>query len=262
MPATRTRRRDHVRAEQRRFRRARDGLVWQTRELPRFYYHDHFERFLGEIGSRHGALLGMEERDFLEGFGQLPFNARCAFVRLANRRGYVFDLDKLDYPEIEAPERAWAALSGAAFTEPVGPALLADWLDRLTRPELLRLLEERVCPTRFRKSWKKAELVGAALDAIDPASFAVPERFVAQGRRDALNYMLYLYFGRIEDNLQAFTLHDLGLLELADAEEGATRRFDAPGRARAAFFYAKAIHDFRHGGARLRAGGFAGDGSA
>jgi len=237
-----------VRAEQRRFRRAREGQVWRAPELPRYYYHDHFERFLGEVDAAHRVFLGPEELDFLARFEALPFNARCAFVRIANRRGYVFDLDKLIYPEIECPESAWSALAASGFTEAVSAPLARDWLERLTRPELVRLLGERLDPARFRKSWKKAELVRVALEEIDPEALAIPDRFVAQGRRDELSYLLYLFFGRIEDNLQVFTLHELGLCERPDAGEGATHRFDSYEEARVAFFYAKAAHDFRHGG--------------
>ena len=246
MPATR-RHRDHVRAEQRRFRREREGQVWQARELPRYYYHEHFERFLEEVGAAHPALLGEDGREFLARFGQLPFNAQCAFVRIANRRGYVFDLGKLDYPEIEKPASAWSALAADGFTETVSAALLPEWLERLTRPEVVALLEAGEGPVRFRRSSKKAELVSAALEALDPDTFRVPARFVAQGRRDALNYLLYLYFGRIEDNLQTFTLHDLGLAERPDADEEGAPRFATPAHARVAFFYAKAVHDVRHG---------------
>ena len=238
---------DHVRAEQRRFRRAREGRVWRAPELPQYYYHDHFERFLGEVRAVHGALLGADELDFLARFESLPFNARCAFVRIANRRGYVFDLDKLDYPEIERLGAAWHELSAAGFTEPVPAPLVRDWLERLTKPELAQVLVERLCPTLFRKSWKKAELVRVALEGIDPETLSIPERFVAQGRRDALGYLLYLFFGRIEDNLQVFTLADLGLAE-PESGDGAESRFDTSEEARVAFFYARAAHDFRHGG--------------
>ena len=246
MPLTR-RHRDHVRAEQRRFRRAREGQVWQARELPRYYYHEHFERFLGEVGVTHRDLLDEDGFDFLARFARLPFNAQCAFARIANRRGYVFDLEKLDYPEIEDLPSAWSTLARDGFTERVSPALLPEWFERLTRPELVRLLDEADGPVRFRRSSKKAELVSVALGALDPLTLRVPSRFVAQGRRDALNYLLYLYFGRIEDNLQTFTLHDLGLADQPDHRDGSARRFDGPGHARVAFFYAKAVHDLRHG---------------
>ena len=110
------------------------------------------------------------------------------------------------------------------------------------------MLVERLCPTLFRKSWKKAELVRVALEGIDPETLSIPERFVAQGRRDALGYLLYLFFGRIEDNLQVFTLADLGLAESPESGDTAESRFDTSEEARVAFFYARAAHDFRHGG--------------
>ncbi len=247
MPITRQHRDARVRAEQRRFRRERDGVVWRAPELPRYYYLDHFERFLGEVREARTELLGADELALLDGFAALPFHARCAYVRLANRRGYVFDLERLDYPEIEALPNAWGTLGDMGFTEPVPPTLHPDWLERLTRPDLLALLEQSVDASRFRKSWKKAELVRTVLDEVDPGALVVPTRYVAQARREPLNYLLYLYFGRIDDNLQAFTLHDLGLIERPDPGEEPLRRFDSPEEAKAAFFYARALHDLRHG---------------
>ena len=107
-----------------------------------------------------------DELDFLARFALLPFNAQCAFVRLANRRGYVFDLEKLDYAEIEDLPSAWSTLAGERFTETVSPALLPEWFERLTRPELVRLLDEADGPVRFRRSSKKAELVRVALERV------------------------------------------------------------------------------------------------
>ncbi len=49
-----------------------------------------------------------------------------------------------------------------------------------------------------------------------------------------------------EDNLQAFMLRDLELIRLPDAEARAVS-FATVEEARTAYFYAEALHDFRHG---------------
>ena len=111
---------------------------------------------------------------------------------------------------------------------------------------MVDILSDTLCETVFKKSWKKDRLVKIALSHIDPEDAYIPDRFVAQGGREALQYLLFLYFGKIEDNLQVFTLRDLGLTRDVDPGDQVTQ-FDTVEDAKAAFFYAKALHDFRHG---------------
>lgn len=237
--------REHIRSEQRRYRRAQSGRAWQVRDLPQFYYLNHFNTFLSAVKVQHFDLLGRDELDFLTRFDALPRAAQCTYVRMANRRGYVFDRDKFAYAEIDDLDAQWIILHEAAFAQPIDPALFRDWLCSLAKPDLTLLLADTLCESLFKKSWKKDRLIDTALTHIDPQDANVPERFVAQGRRDTLNFLLFLYFGRIEDNLQAFTLRDLGLVRASDALQ--SPHYDTPEEARTAFFYAKALHDFRHG---------------
>ncbi|MGB6230359.1 MAG: exonuclease domain-containing protein [Litorimonas sp.] len=237
---------DYIRAEQRRFRRAQSGRAWKARELPQFYYLKNFKDFLSAVRANHFDLLGRNELDFLTRFDALPEPAQCAYVRMANRRGYVFDRDKFTYEEIQDLPRQWTVLHQSNFAEDIGADLFHDWLCSLAKPDLVLTLSDSVCETQYRKSWKKSELVQVGVTQIDPADAYIPVRFVGQGRREALQYMLFLYFGRIEDNLQAFTLRDLGLVRPSDVD-AARQRFDGRDEARTAFFYAKALHDFRHG---------------
>lgn len=237
---------DHIRAEQRRFRRAKSGTAWQVRELPQFYYLTHFNRFIKDVHAVHFDLLGKADLGFIAKFNDLPRGAQATYVRMANRRGYVFDRDKFSYDEITDQTAQWHTLMSCDLAEPIGPDLFRDWLCSLAKPDLSALMADNVCQTLFKKSWKKDVLVDLAQTHIDPADALIPERFVGQGRRDALQYLLFLYFGRIEDNLQVLTHRDLGLVKPAgDTQRGA--RFDTPQEAKTAFFYAKALHDFRHG---------------
>ncbi|MEL6688040.1 MAG: exonuclease domain-containing protein, partial [Pseudomonadota bacterium] len=124
--------------------------------------------------------------------------------------------------------------------------LYLDWLSSLTKPDLTLFMADRLCETTFKKSWKKAELVDVAYRGIDPDDASIPERYVGQGYRDDLKYLLFLYFGRIEDNLQTLTHRDLGLVRpFEDRSDGPT--FDDVDEARTAFFYAQALNDFRYG---------------
>lgn len=237
---------DHIRAEQRRFRRAKSGTSWKTRELPQFYYLTHFNSFLKDVHAKHFDLLGKAELGFIAEVSALPRNAKATYVRMANRRGYVFDRDKFAYDEITDQAEHWRTLIARNLAEPIAEPLFRDWLSSLPKPDLAALMAETLCQTLFKKSWKKDVLVDLARTHIDPSKAAIPERYVGQGQREPLQYLLFLYFGRIEDNLQVLTHRDLGLIRLADDDESGPR-FETSEEAKTAFFYAKALHDFRHG---------------
>ncbi|WP_298912587.1 exonuclease domain-containing protein [uncultured Algimonas sp.] len=238
--------RDHVRAEQRRFRRAQAGRSWKIRDLPQYYYLTNFNDFLKDVHALCFDLLGQAELDFLSGFAALPRDAQATYVRMANRRGYVFDRDRFVYDEIEAQDRQWDRLIQSGFAEPIGPLLFRDWLSSLAKPDLALTMADSMCETLFRKSWKKDRLVDLAATHIDPHDAYVSDRYIGQGRRDVLQYMLFLYFGRIEDNLQVLTHRDLGLVRLPESRP-TSPDYDAVEDAKTAYFYAQALHDFRKG---------------
>lgn len=237
---------DYIRAEQRRYRRAKSGTPWKTRELPQFYYLTHFNNFLKDVHAKHFDLMGKAELGFIAAINALPRNAKATYVRMANRRGYVFDRDKFAYDEITDQAEHWRTLLTHNLAEPIDEPLFRDWLCSLPKPDLSALMADTLCQSLFKKSWKKDVLVDLAQTHIDPSNAAIPERYVGQGQREPLQYLLFLYFGRIEDNLQVLTHRDLGLVRLADDDENSPN-FDTPEEAKTAFFYAKALHDFRHG---------------
>ncbi|GHB03108.1 hypothetical protein GCM10009069_27250 [Algimonas arctica] len=242
----RARAHDHVRAEQRRFRRAKTGSAWKPRELPQFYYLTHFNSFLKDVHAKHFDLLGKVDLGFIAAFDALPRNAQATYVRMANRRGYVFDRDKFAYDEITDQTQQWVTLRDQNFIDPIASPLFRDWLSSLPKPDLVAFMTDTMCATLFKKSWKKSVLVDLAQSQTDPSDAVIPERYVGQGRREALQYLLFLYFGRIEDNLQTLTHRDLGLVRDTNDDQSGPQ-FDTPQEAKIAFFYAKALHDLRNG---------------
>lgn len=238
--------RHYIRAEQRRFRRAKAGKDWSLRDLPQFYYLSNFKSFLVDVQSRHFDLLGRDDLDFMAQFDRLPKGAQATYVRMANRRGYVFDREKFSYSEIKDQDAQWETLLSHRFAQSIDASLFRDWLNSLTKPDLALFMAESLCETLFKKSWKKADLVEVACQEIDVDDLSVPNRYLGQGFRDTLQYLLFLYFGRIEDNLQLLTHRDLGLSRAAD-DLPQTPVFEDIEEARTAFFYAKALDTFKNG---------------
>ena len=62
-------------------------------------------------------------------------------------------------------------------------------------------------------------LVETVISHIPFETVSIPNRFIVQGRSAALQYLSYLYFGRIENNLQSFTMRDLGLVKSPDFKD-------------------------------------------
>ena len=86
-------------------------------------------------------------------------------------------------------------------------------------------------------------MVGAELRFEDCFTEITRGDFVVQQRRQPLRYLLYLYFGRIEESLARFALRDLGLVRTHSFREEFEARFERPIDAEESFFYASRLVD-------------------
>ena len=71
-----------------------------------------------------------------------------------------------------------------------------------------------------------------------------------QDREDAARYLLFLYFGRVQDGLTKFTMRDLGLVRTQDTPDGYEPRFADRAEARENYYFATRLHDARNADAR------------
>lgn len=234
----------HIRAERRRFLRAKAGQAWTVRDLPQYYYHRNFSEIIENVESELLTLLDEKDADFIQSFNALPFGSQCAYVRLAGRKGRVFHTDKFNYPEIENISSQYQNLTEIGFASTVTQPDFRDYLLSLSKVDLTELLSEHVCKTLYKKSWKKEVLVDIAQTEVDFSSLTLPQTIVVQGRIETLNYLLYLYSGRIEDSLQNLTLRDLGLVKMSKSEQQYGARFETLEAAKTAWFYARELHSF------------------
>ncbi len=183
--------------------------------LPPHYYRDNFRRICDTVERRYGDLLAAPERDLLDGFRELPFEAQCLYVRLVSRVGPWFRESRLNYPELSDLRVALDALLEA------GLALQAQELDAqelgglFTRPELEAAFGPAVSlPGRA----DKAGLV-AAIEALDlepgqlleMAGALEPERIVAPLGTEEVQLLQLLFFGNRRQSLTEFVLSDLGI---------------------------------------------------
>jgi len=224
-------------------RRARRALA----DLPQYYYHTHFCEMLDVIDQHYAVILNPNALDFLNTFGALSFTAQCAYIRIAGRKGHVFDIEKFNYPEIQNLDQAINELRLEGFVCPITQTDKDHYLNAITKDALIQHMRQALCTVAFKPSWTKPRLLEIANQYIHFDALNIPKSYISQGRIEALHYLLFLFFGRIETTLQPFTLRDLGLVKASNYDSNITARFDTQEEAESVYFYEKALHDFRHG---------------
>ena len=216
-------------------------------DLPQFYYHSNFCEMLTFVQTRYDAVLQDIHHHFINDFFALPVPAQCLYARLAGRKGSVFSLSKLRYDEISNVQCQAVTLRESDFISPVQNTNYPEYLNTLSKPELTAFMSRHISAGAFRVSWKKARLVDIAQALISFSPDIIRPEFIVQSRQEALQFCLFLYFGKIQTNLQNFTLRDLGLVKTPDFKADYGARFESSAEAQSAYFYAKSLHRFKHG---------------
>ncbi len=219
------------------------------RELPQLYYLTHFQEMLDFVREKYAHVLDAAHQDFLREFGALELQAKCLFVRMVNRKGRVFETAKLRYAEIGDLPQAVAVLRGGGFANPVEPQDFGALLEGLSKDALIALMAPHLETAGVKRSWPKAAVLAHARATLRFEHFAKSEAvrcFVVQGRCAALEFLLYLYFGRIEQGVTRFALRDLGLVRTHHFKADYEARFETHEEASVSYFYARRLEDLKH----------------
>lgn len=217
------------------------------KELDIGYYLQHFNELLQFVAAHYQGVLTNDSQAFILDFASLSTAAQQLLVRMLNRKGSVFADTELSYSEIGPTGPVLDELTAAGFITPLSADNLADFWLRLSKETLWHLLQlaqaELPQPTGVKKSQTKPQLLGAALKL--PVNWLaliaqLPHRYAALQRQDALNFIYFLYFGRIEANLSLFTLRDLGIRQTGQFKQQFNPRFTAQAEALLAYQLAKA----------------------
>lgn len=179
------------------------------------YYLDNFERLCTTVFDQYGDLLRERELEFLRLFQAADVDARCLFVRLASRRGPLFRVEELHYPELDDLDGALAENLSSGLLGEVHEPDVADLVSLLRRSELVAIFREEL---KLSGRERKLELTGALL--------AAPTRNVLdawQTWRDSFHRLVevhfmqevellqLLFFGNSYQTLTDFVLSDLGI---------------------------------------------------
>lgn len=217
-------------------------------QLPPDYYLTHFRDLLAVLHSRYHGVLLPAHLHLIETFQQLPLTAQRLWVRLLNRKGLVFALKDVEYDEVPDQAAAVATLRQAGLLDnPSSADDLADWLQRANKDQLLTFASGAANPELplLKKSSTKPHIQQYIQQhqLLTPTSIQVWSEqhgeLVALRAQTELQYLYFLYFGRFETSLTAFTLRDLGIMPGSGFKQEFQARYTDRDQALAAFAYAR-----------------------
>ena len=228
------------------FDQTRSARRRPRKELPPFYYHQHFLEMLTFLEQNYDHVFEAQHRDFLTCFRELDRNSQALYVRLVNRKGRVFAISRLRYPEIGSTQQPIGNLREAGFIGSPGKEHFDDVLRFLTKAEILAVLTATLAGVP--RSARKQDLIALAQSHCAPTEFMnclKTSRIVVQRHADTVRYLLYLYFGRIREGMDQFTMRDMGLVRPHDFKSSYEARFQDIDEAREHYYFASRLHAVR-----------------
>ena len=211
-------------------------------DLPVYYYHDHFVEMLSFVRTTYGSTLTDEHEVFVLRFQSLSKDAQCLLVRMINRRGAIFNRSLFRYSEISDLQRAADDLLACGQARLLREQDYAAFVTCLPK-DVLVTGAKAAGRTEIRASWPKAKLVGYFLSHVPfqvAAAHCGAAKFIALDDVRPLEFLLYFYFGKNEDDLKKFALRDLGIVGTNKANPFKARFSDGD-EARACFHYSRVL---------------------
>jgi len=207
-------------------------------DLPVYYYHDHFIEMIAFVRATYGSILTEEHNVFVNRFEHLSKGAQCLLIRMVNRRGTIFNRSLFKYAEISDPEQAadeLLACGQARFLKAEDYSAFAACLPK----DVLISGAKAAGRTDIRVSWPKSKLVDYFLAQVPfevASEHCGAAKFIALDDVRPLEFLLYLYFGKTENDLKNFALRDLGIMR-TNKVTSFKARFTDGDEARACFYY-------------------------
>ncbi|MGP9664762.1 VRR-NUC domain-containing protein [Halomonas sp. AOP22-C1-8] len=182
-----------------------------------FYYLTNFRFVLGWVGERHADLLDTDELTFISRFDTLPRSSQALLTRMVMRKGELFRLYKLNYPEIGDTADALAPLASLGWVD-TAPALSVNELfHQLRLAELRSALATPIRDAGLPASAGKAVLQATLtpqLTEIKPLTEWWPkasDSIVRLNVMDVCDRLRLMFFGNLRQDWAEFVLTELGL---------------------------------------------------
>ncbi len=211
--------------------------------LPPRYYLDYFNYLIEFIEKHSGHLLGDEDQKFIEEYRSLQTDAQCLFIRMLNRKGEFFRLDKLQYPEIEVYGASLDHLSQLDFIT----------LDDIVYPEVFRLFTKselhKAFPELGLHSMYKDEVLETLIEVSDDTYYQTLSsewQIIRLLKQEQVNFLKFLFFGHNYGMMTEFVIRDVGNIKLENLDRHEfTTWFDTREEALATYELANLSRAFR-----------------
>ncbi|WPP49531.1 VRR-NUC domain-containing protein [Catalinimonas niigatensis] len=191
-------------------------------ELPEKYYLDYFRMLLEHVQTQYAKILSPSEKSFIRSFHKLGEDAQCLFIRLVNRRGVFFRMNKIQYQEVEHPEAALQLLLRRKYFTKLNTSHVDElvWvLHIFTKPELLLLIKPILEKQQFSqlRKLKKPELIEVLIQLIPTADLIKliqdQELIIRVEKDNELEMFKFLYFGHLDGDMTQFVVRDIGYIK-------------------------------------------------
>ena len=168
-------------------------------------------------------------------FEQLSEDAKCLYIRMANRKGVIFAKDSFTYAEIENIGQAWEELKRTEFARSAGVSDETHLIQWMKKEHFKMIFDEFQIP--YKKSASKSVMLEDLKVNREKISLEkLYENMIVHQAHETLHYILFLMFGKIQDNLILYTLRDLGIRK-SNANNGLKAKFTNIEEARSLYFY-------------------------
>lgn len=198
--------------------------------LPPKYYLAHFLELKSALFKQYSSFFEDSHHNFFSEFDSLSEDAQCLYLRLINRKGRFFHIDTLNYEEINSFESALSELMHRGFARNLETSDWNELLDVMPKGKLAELAVSQ--NLQIKKSWPREKI----REVISTTEFQNLPDYIVQGKIEELSYILFLFFGKIQDNLALYTLRDLGVRKVSKQKETYQTRFETKEEALSNYF--------------------------
>jgi DNA polymerase-3 subunit epsilon len=182
--------------------------------LPEKYYLSHALELFEFVKNQCSALLDQADKDYLQVFSKLSLNSQCLLVRFLTRKPQFLKRSSLQYAEIEDIDSAIDELMQAGLLSTIKPSDWSSFLPIMTKPEILSCIE--ASPFQAKASSSKAVLVEFAANCFEGSEtelIDIRESYLARRHQQIIDYILFLFFGDLNNRFQKFAMRDLAILK-------------------------------------------------
>jgi hypothetical protein len=181
--------------------------------LPIPYYLHNFCTALQWLTERYNDLLSGEEKNFIREFTALPWPSQSLLVRLIMRKGPHFRASKIQYAEIDSPERAIGPLVSLQWIDPRPLLDLHELFKLATRAEIAEMFPELPRGILKTKAFELLETLHTDRRSFEEWRGSVAERVFLVSIAPLTTHLKLLFFGNFRQDWSEFVLADLGIFK-------------------------------------------------